>query len=176
MSILKIAITGPESSGKSALSKSLAAYYNTSFAREYARTFLEKTAGEYGYNDLIAIAKGQILNEERALAEAREICFFDTDMLVLKIWAGFRFGKVPEFIENAFQQKRYDHYLLCKPDLTWEADDFRESPHQEERDLLFQIYLDELEKIGASYHIISGVGDERLQSAVAYLKSFGKDY
>ncbi|NEN23029.1 ATP-binding protein [Cryomorpha ignava] len=172
MSILKIAITGPESSGKSALSKSLAAYYSTSYAPEYARTFLEKTGGEYDFNDLILIAKGQVANEKKALAKAEKVCFFDTDMLVLKVWAEFRFGKVPEFIETAFQRKRYDHYLLCKPDLTWEADAFRESPNQAERDLLFKIYVEELEKIGATYHIISGLGEERLKSGVEYLKRY----
>lgn len=172
MSILKISITGPESSGKSELSKSLSAYYGTSYAPEYARTFLERTSGEYDYNDLIEIAKGQLANEEMVLTRAEKLCFFDTDMLVLKIWAEFRFGKVPEFIETAFQRKRYDHYLLCKPDLTWEADDFRESPNQAERDLLFNIYVDELKKIDASYHIICGVGEERLKSAVEYLKRY----
>lgn len=169
MPILKIAVTGPESSGKSELSIALAEHYGTSYAPELARVFLEKSDGKYNCNDLIAIAKGQLGNEEKALRRAKNLCFFDTDMLVLKVWAEFRFGKVPEFIENAFQRKRYDHYLLCKPDLTWEADAFRESPNQSERDLLFRIYVSELEKIGASYHIISGVGEERLKSAVSFI-------
>ena len=90
-------------------------------------------------------------------------------MLVLKIWTEFRFGRVPELIGSAFRQKRYDHYLLCKPDLEWEADPFRESPDQSERDKLFEIYKAELEKIGASYHIITGRGDLRLQSAVDFI-------
>ncbi len=170
MSILKIAVTGPESSGKSQLTESLANHFNTSFAPEYARTFLSQTDGEYQLKDLIAIAKGQVANEQAALANANNICFFDTDMLVLKIWAQFRFGRVPEFIETAFQRKRYDHYLLCKPDLPWEADAFRESPNQAERDLLFQLYIDELDKIGASYHVISGEG--RFDLAVLYLKGY----
>lgn len=169
MPILKIAVTGPESSGKSELSMALAEHYGTTYAPEFARTFLEESRGKYDYNDLIAIAKGQLASEEKAVRHADKLCFFDTDMLVLKVWAEFRFGKVPEFIENAFQRKRYDHYLLCKPDLTWEADAFRESPNQSERDLLFVIYESELQKIGASYHIISGVGEKRIESAVGFI-------
>lgn len=169
MSILKISITGPESSGKSVLTKALAAEYNTSYAAEYARAYLEKTGGSYDYSDLTEIAKGQLENEEIAISGANKICFFDTDMLVLKIWAEFRFEAVPELIESAFRQKRYDHYLLCKPDLEWEADPFRESPDQSERDKLFEIYKQELEKIGASYHIITGRGDLRLKSAVDFI-------
>lgn len=169
MSILKISITGPESAGKSELTNALADHYNTSYAAEYARTYLEKTDGTYDLSDLTEIAKGQLENEEKAITEARQICFFDTDMLVLKIWAEFRFALVPEVIESAFRQKRYDHYLLCKPDLDWEADPFRESPDQSERDKLFEIYKNELEKIGASYHVITGRGDLRLKSAIDFI-------
>lgn len=169
--ILKIAITGPESSGKSILSEELAKHYNTSFAPEYAREFLEQTGGDYNYSDLIAIAKGQLRNEEIAMRQASNICFFDTDMLVLKVWAQFRYNKVPELIDSAFRKKSYDHYLLCKPDLNWEADAFRESPNQAERDLLFEIYTDELDKIGVSYKVISGNGDARVKMAVDFLDS-----
>ena len=169
MSILKISITGPESSGKSELTTALAAKYETSFAPEYARAYLEKTGGTYDFSDLTKMARGQLENEEKAINEANELCFFDTDMLVLKIWAAFRFGTVPELIESAFRQKRYDHYLLCKPDLEWEADPFRESPDQSERDKLFEIYKQELEEIGASYHIITGSGKLRLLSAVEFI-------
>lgn len=169
--ILKIAITGPESSGKSDLSEALAKYFKTSFAPEYAREFLEQTGGDYNCNDLIAIAQGQLQNEKIALDSASKVCFFDTDMLVLKVWAQFRFNKVPDFIEAAFEEKRYDHYLLCKPDIGWEADAFRESPNQKERDILFKIYKNELDKRGASYHIISGRGEARINSAVAFVKS-----
>jgi len=169
MSIFKISITGPESSGKSVLTKALAAEFNTSFAPEYARTYLEKTGGKYDYSDLTEIAKGQLQNEEKAIAKANKICFFDTDMLVLKIWAEFRFGSIPKLINSAFQQNRYDLYLLCKPDLEWESDPFRESPDQTERDQLFEIYKSELDRIGALYQIISGTGDSRLNTAVDFI-------
>ena len=169
MSILKISITGPESSGKSVLTKVLADVYNTTYAAEYARTYLEETGGTYDFSDLTEIAKGQLENEKRAISIANKICFFDTDMLVLKIWAEFRFGVVPELIESAFRQKQYHHYLLCKPDLEWEADPFRESPDQSERDKLFELYKQELEEIGASYHIVSGNGELRLRSAVDFI-------
>ena len=90
MSILKIAVTGPESSGKSDLSIALAAHYGTTYAPEFARTFLEKSGGKYDYSDLTEIAKGQIANEEKALKFADKLCFFDTDMVVLKVWSSFR--------------------------------------------------------------------------------------
>lgn len=170
---LRIAITGPESSGKSDLAKALAEHFDTTYAPEYARIYLEKNGPEYAYEDLDEICRGQIAEEEKALAATKRICFFDTDMLVLKIWSKFRFGRVSNVIEQAMSERKYDHYLLCKPDLPWSSDPLRESPSREERDVLFNFYKNELESGNYTYSIIEGQGDERLNSAVNALKSLG---
>lgn len=169
MSVLKISITGPESSGKSELAQTLAHHFHTSFAPEYARRFLEKTQGRYDYNDLDKIAKGQIKYEQKAMKSANRVCFFDTDMLVLKIWSEFRFGKLSPFIASAYKQNTYDHYLLCKPDIGWYPDEFRESPHQAERDKLFDLYEKELKEKRASYFVVKGCGNERVQRAIDFI-------
>ena len=39
--VKKIVICGPESTGKSTLTQNLASHYNTSFAKEFARDFLQ---------------------------------------------------------------------------------------------------------------------------------------
>lgn len=172
MSILKISITGPESSGKSLLSQALADHFDTSYAPEFARDFLEKTAGRYTFTDLDKIAKGQLKYEKEALARAKNnLCFFDTDMLVLKIWSEFRFGKLSPFIDSAFKHQSYDYFLLCKPDLEWHPDDFRESPDQKERNQLFEIYKSELEKINANYFVVEGFGHARIESAIEVVTS-----
>jgi len=62
--------------------------------------------------------------------------------------------------------RKYDHYLLCKPDLPWSPDPLRESPSREERDILFNLYRNELESGKWSYSIVEGQGDERLNSAI----------
>ncbi len=165
--MIKIAITGPEASGKSELSKKLAAHFQTSFAPEFAREFLEKSNGAYNFDDLDQIARGQIANEEDALKKASQVCFFDTDMLVLHVWSSFRFGKVSHLIKNVLQERLYDFWLLCKPDLPWEADPLRESPDQKERDELFEIYRDYLERnYPGRFAVIEGYGNERFQKAV----------
>ncbi|MFT6355054.1 MAG: nicotinamide riboside kinase, partial [Cryomorphaceae bacterium] len=89
--MIRIAITGPESSGKSDLAKALANHFDTVYALEFARDYLEENGSEYSFEDLNEICKGQIAQEEMALAAAKKICFFDTDMLVLKIWSNYRF-------------------------------------------------------------------------------------
>jgi len=162
----RIAITGPESSGKSDLAKALAEHFDTAFAPEFARVYLEKNGPDYSFEDLDEICRGQIAKEEKAMAAAKRVCFFDTDMLVLKIWSKYRFGRVSNFVRQSALLRKYDHYLLCKPDLPWSPDPLRESPSREERDILFNLYRNELESGKWSYSIVEGQGDERLNSAI----------
>ena len=173
MSVIKIAVTGPESSGKSQLSEALARHYGTSWAREYAREYLPEEGGTYGLSDLDEICRGQIRNEERAIKSADELCFFDTDMLVLKVWSEFRFGTLSPVLQAAIEERTYDLRLLCRPDLPWHPDPLRESPSAAEREELFAIYRSELEAVGAKYFIVDGLGEDRLRNALRFLKSVG---
>lgn len=164
--MIRIAITGPESSGKSDLAKALANHFDTVYVLEFARDYLEENGSEYSFEDLDEICKGQIAREEKALSKANEICFFDTEMLVLKIWSMYRFGRVSSFIEQAVRERKYEHYLLCKPDLTWSPDPLRESPSADERELLFNLYRNELESQNGSFTVVEGKGRVRLDSAL----------
>ncbi len=167
MELIKVAITGPESAGKSTLTKALAEHFKATYTTEFARSYLAGTNGYYTYDDLSAMCQGQKSQENKAIEMAEQICFFDTDMLVLKIWSQFRFGRVPELIEQAFIQRKYDLHLLCKPDLLWTPDDFRESPHQAERDLLYMMYKNHLSAARMPYAEIFGTGDEREKMAIS---------
>lgn len=176
MHVVKVAITGPESTGKSILSESLAAYYKVPWAREFAREYLEKTGGAYTIEDLVHICAGQISLEEQAIADAADLCFFDTDMLVLKVWAQFRFGTVPMRIEQGYSMRQYDLSLLCKPDLDWTPDAYRESPDADERMLLYNMYKSHLEDSARPFVEIEGQGEKRLQGAIAAVDIFKEKF
>ncbi len=63
----KIVVIGPESTGKSILCEQLAAHYNTLWVKEYAREYLLKNGTEYSFENLLDIAKGQVVAEELAI-------------------------------------------------------------------------------------------------------------
>lgn len=170
MGIIRIAVTGPECSGKSELTEKLSKHFGAPKADEFARAYLSASRGKYTEEDLVAICKGQMAAEDKAVESAERLAVFDTDMTVMKIWAMFRFGSIPSFIWQAEIRRVYHLKLLCRPDLPWEADPLRESPDPRERDLLFDIFKRHLEAKDTPFEIVEGTGEERLRTAVALVE------
>lgn len=162
--IKRIAITGPESTGKSQLAEELAKYYQTLWVPEYAREYLEKINRPYNYNDVLQIAKHQLDEENIAAEKANKILFCDTDFTVTKIWCDFKYKQCHDWINEQFLTHKYNLYLLCSTDLPWTFDPQRENPN--EREELFQIYLKTLRDINFPYRIVDGIGETRLKNAI----------
>jgi NadR type nicotinamide-nucleotide adenylyltransferase len=166
--MLKIAVTGPESSGKSTLCAALAAHYHTSWVPEYARYFLTHLPREYEQADLLTIARRQMEWERRYARKAKDVLFCDTELLVIKIWSEVKYGRVDPWITAAYQRRKYPLFLLCTPDIPWIGDPLREHPNAADRAALYQRYRDELVVKGANFVVISGADQElRLQQAIS---------
>jgi NadR type nicotinamide-nucleotide adenylyltransferase len=163
----RIAITGPESTGKSRLAKALSVEFNEPWVPEYARTYLEQLNRPYEFEDILEIARGQFRMEEEAAATADQWLFCDTDFLATRIWSLVKYGKSHSWIDEMADNHIYAHYLLCDTDLPWEADPLREHPHF--RDELFKMYLAELQSRNLPFSIVKGTGDARLRSAMENL-------
>ena len=155
--MFKIGIIGPESTGKSTLSKYLAQRYGGVLVEEYARVYLEERAracgSAYAYTreDVIRIAKYQI-EQLRTLSQEEGIAFFDTELIITKVWMLHKYGDCPAFIEYALCACPMDVYLLCYPDLSWEPDPVRENPTI--REYLFDWYEREVQAMGVPYYIV----------------------
>lgn len=162
----RIAITGPESSGKSTLTQALAEHLKANWCIEFAREYLEKRNGYYSQTDLDEIAKGQLAlwND----VDNETLLFCDTEMLVIKIWSEFKYGNCSSFIENAFREQQFDHYFLCRPDIPWEEDPLRE--HPEQREQLFDLYHKTLVENNLPFTIVEGDLPKRLDCCINVLE------
>jgi NadR type nicotinamide-nucleotide adenylyltransferase len=163
--VIKIVLTGPESTGKSTLSRALAAYFGTIWTPEYARYYLNHLSRPYLPEDILHIAQAQVQWEAVWEKYANGLLFCDTDLLVPKIWMEHKYGFCDPWIDAQLRIRPYDLYLLCNIDMPWEDDPLREHPN--EREVLFEKYVLALEAMNAKYAIISGKGAERLNNAIA---------
>jgi NadR type nicotinamide-nucleotide adenylyltransferase len=165
--LLKIAITGPESTGKSTLARDLARHYRTIFVPEFARFYLEAFSANYSATEVLEMARGQMVTGQALLEQAEKILLFDTDLSVFKIWYEHAYGECPEWLNQAFTQQTYDLYLLMNIDLEWQPDPLREHPHL--RDYFFQKYYNLLTEQGFPVQVISGQAEKRLATAIKYI-------
>ncbi len=164
----KIAITGPESTGKSKLSKQLADHYGTVWVPEFARDYIDTLGRPYEEGDILTIAHGQ-LNRERDLEQqANNYLFCDTDLMVTKIWSDVAFKRCDPWILESLVTHTYDLYLLCNIDTPWEYDPQREHPQMREH--LFSLYYNEMIERGWNFRVVSGLGGERLQNAINWIE------
>lgn len=171
-SLIKIAIVGPESTGKSWLSEQLASHYHTLQVPEYARQFIEKLDRPYKESDLLDIAKGQVALELEISKQCNEILICDTNLIVIKIWSEFKYNTLNPWIETKLKERQYTLHLLCNTDLRWEHDEQREHPHLREE--LFELYHDYLQKNEIPFSIVTGEGKERLNNAIEAISNYLK--
>ena len=170
--MFKVAITGPESTGKSTLAEKLAHHYKTDFVPEYSRTYLENFEGRYTEDDVVEIAKGQhnlILEEEK---KSSKILIADTEIVVCKIWVEYVFKHSNKVIDEILKQQDFNLYLLCDIDLPWTYDPLRENPNIDERKELFEIYRNTLEQMKVPFEIVSGDDEVRVNNAIKVIEKY----
>jgi len=169
---IKIVLFGPESTGKTTLSRQLARYYNSVWVPEYAREYLQdkwnnerKTCQP---EDLLPIAKGQIKLENELAQKTNTILICDTDLLETKVYSeAYYIGSCDPILKKYALENTYDLYFLTYIDTPWEADDLRDKPN--ERLNMFKAFEQELVKQKRPYVLLKGSKKERLDEAVKHI-------
>lgn len=166
MSVKKIAVIGPESTGKSTLSEALAKALNTVWVPEYAREYLNKINRTYQEEDLLQIAKGQTELEDSLLAQAKDHLICDTDLNVIKVWSEHKYNKCHSWILEQIATRRYDLYLLTYIDIAWQNDLQREHPEEKMRHYFYQQYKEIVINSNVPFAMIQGAHEERLWTSL----------
>jgi NadR type nicotinamide-nucleotide adenylyltransferase len=169
----RIAIVGPECTGKTSLATQLASICKTTWVPEFARTFLEKLGRPYIASDLIDIAKGQLDLEDSLAPTANKLLICDTNLLVIKIWSEFKYNSCHPWILENVLSRHYDLYFLTDIDMPWEEDPQRENPEQREE--LFGLYKKALDDMMVKYILLSGNEEKRIEKALAAIKELQND-
>ena len=169
INLVKVVLFGPESTGKTTLSRQLAKHYKTVWTPEFARDYLQqkwnnerKTCEQ---EDLIKIAEGQIALENELAKKADNLLICDTDLLETKVYSEeFYGGFVDAKLNTAAIENTYDIYFLTYIDTPWEADDLRDRPEQ--RLEMFKAFEKALKINERPYVLLKGDKKTRFKKAV----------
>lgn len=175
-SLIKIALYGPESTGKSTLAQQLAQHFGTNWVAEYAREYLQHkwdtTQEICAPEDLMPIAIGQVALENEALQTATEFIFCDTTLLVTKVYSEMYYQFCDPVLDKAARKHKYDLFFLTDIDVPWEADDLRDRPQQREEAMAqFEAALVANQK---PYIRLSGNQEARLAIAIRHCTDYQK--
>lgn len=167
--ILKIALVGPECTGKTELATFLSGHFQTLWVPEYARSYLDQLPLPYEEADLLHIAQGQLQQEDKLLPQANRLLICDTTLLVVKIWSEFVYGHCDPKILQLHATRTYDLYLLTYIDIAWEDDPQREHPTR--RTELWDIYQHELKQMNVPWVDIRGDRSSRQDQAIMAIQN-----
>jgi len=187
-------VTGPESTGKTTLAAALAESLRAPLVEEVARRWLAQRGGDqriarpakvdshgrssstetadrgrqYNREDVLEIAREQLEAERVALATGAPVIVADTDLTVIQVWWEEQYGELDAWILAELQRRTPRRYLLTLPDIPWESDPLRESPHDRER--LLERYRELLASSDHPYAEIDGLGQTRFERALAQVQ------
>ena len=169
---LRIAVFGPESTGKTTLAAKLAAHFSAPLVAEYAREFWD-AHGVIMLEDIPGIAREQWRREDEALARADRLIICDTEALTTMLWSDLLYGTCPEDIRRGVESraKKYALYLLLDIDVPWAPDPQRCFPDDEDRKKCLKVWHGALERRHLPYAWIRGDWAQREQAAIAAVRA-----
>lgn len=174
--IVKIALFGPESTGKTTLAKQLAEHYKTAWVPEFARDYLQEKWNAKQQvcelDDMMPIAYGQTqLENEKALI-ANKYLFCDTNLMVTKVFSDIYYNYCDPLLVQAALEHDYDLFFLTDIDVPWEKDDLRDRP--EGRESVFAVFKQALLEHNKPFITLSGDKNSRLKKAIAIIDDLAK--
>jgi nicotinamide riboside kinase len=169
--IIKIALFGPESTGKTTLAKQLAEYYETQWVPEFARDYLQQKWEENQHicvaDDMMPIAYGQVELENKKLESAKKYLFSDTNLMVTKVFSEMYYGFCDPLLNEAALKHEYDLFFLTDIDVPWEKDDIRDTPNG--RETVFSVFKQTLIETKKPFITLSGNKESRLAKATTII-------
>lgn len=118
----RIALIGPESTGKTTLARRLAAAFDARWVPEYAQTLIASgnlRGPALSQADLEDFARGQWASEAELAALGGRVLFCDSDALTTQLYAEALFGHCPAWIAAAARTRHYALTLVSAPDVPW---------------------------------------------------------
>jgi NadR type nicotinamide-nucleotide adenylyltransferase len=166
--LIRLCVTGPESTGKTTLSRRLAEWVRTEWVPEASRVYAERVRRELLWSDVGPIAREHIALVEAGEALARtggsRAIVLDTDLVSTMVYSRHYYAAAaPRWVARAERKRRAGLYLLCDVDVPWVPDGIRDRPT--DRAPMFARFHAALRRRRSEMVIISGDWDTRWETA-----------
>ncbi len=155
--VFVVCLYGPESTGKSVLAAALAKHFGTVWVPEVAREIV--SSNHFSREDIIEIGRAQTERVFQLKQKANRILICDTDLITTQIYSRQYLKVVPPVLYQLESMIQYDHYFLFDIDVPWVADGMRDL--REQREEMFTVFKQELERRRIAYTLVRGNWAER---------------
>jgi NadR type nicotinamide-nucleotide adenylyltransferase len=171
--VIKVVLTGSESTGKTELARRLGEHFDAPVSVEYVRAYADEKDGKLEFADHGPIARGQIAAEDAAIAlvqqgSAGAVVILDTDLVSTIVYCEHYFGRSPPWIEEQAKGRAGTLYLLMRPDVPWVADEVRD--RGDRRIEMHELFRSKLGEFGLDYIEVGGDGEQRFRTAVEAIR------
>lgn len=166
--MIRVVVTGSESTGKTGLARELAARFDAELVPEFVREFAAAREGPITFADHGPIARGQMDLEDQHFELAGRgngRVIQDTDLLSTVVYCDHYFGACPAWIAELARERRPDLYLLAEIDVPWIEDGIRDRGHLREE--MQSLFRNAVRQSGSPWVSIHGTWDERWNQAVS---------
>ena len=183
---LRIAVYGPESTGKTELAARLAAHFRAPLVSEYARERWDEQ-GALTLEDMVPVAREQWRREDAAVAGLQSdpcliskggsgppgLVICDTEALTTMLWSDVLYGTTPDEVRRGAEKRcrAYALYLLLDIDVPFAPDPQRCFPDPADREKAMRIWRGALDRRNLPYVLIQGSWAERERAAIAAIEA-----
>ena len=162
--MIKVVLTGSESTGKTELARRLGEHFRAPVAAEFVRQYAAGKGSPLDFGDHGPIARGQMQSEDDALARAAGLVILDTDLLSTVVYCEHYFGRAPQWIVDEARARAGTLYLLMSPDIPWQPDGIRD--RGDRRAEMHDLFRAKLEELALPFVEIGGDRPQRFAAAV----------
>ena len=165
----RVAIFGPESTGKTMLAERLAARLGAPLVAEYARERWDQQGGVLTLEDMLPVAHEQWRREDAAAAGTGRLIICDTEALTTVLWSDLLYGTCPDEVRRGAEKRCRDYalYLLLDIDVPFTPDPQRCFPDPADREKCMRIWRGALDRRHLPYELIQGDWAQRERQALA---------
>lgn len=164
--LARVAVEGPESTGKSTLALAAARAHGFTYAPEWAKSWIDHgvaTGRAFEEADLLVIAQGQLAQERSLELTARRALLCDSSLLTTLAWSQLLYGRSDRRIEALFEAEEARApraRWLFTPETPWTPDTHRavapDAGRDETRRRFFDLLVRQADWRRLAYEVVPG--------------------